>query len=230
MIDWNSFWINIYAGGIYFILGILFSIWLIPIFTLKLIRRKNRRFLKSKISFAIVSICDFLNKMPPEFRVNDEVCTIGIQNPKYPDVDDFVAILKPNLFKPTAVEQLYVNILKSISRSESIDRRELMQDELSRVKELRESLEQITGLHSTTLEDKIINEISQLCLEIRMVERNNEFNKTHEHLTGEKEGIHGLNNIKEVYEKAFNLLKNLISQRKYKYKTTTNNGEQSCRK
>ncbi|EZH75870.1 hypothetical protein ATO12_03510 [Aquimarina atlantica] len=41
MIDWESFWINIYAGSIYFILGIFVSLWLIPKFTIKLLKRKN---------------------------------------------------------------------------------------------------------------------------------------------------------------------------------------------
>jgi len=36
MIDLESFWINIYAGSIFFILGILVSIWLIPKFTIRL--------------------------------------------------------------------------------------------------------------------------------------------------------------------------------------------------
>lgn len=219
---WESFWINIYAGSIYFVLGILFSVWLIPIFTLRLIRRRNKKFLRSKISYAISSLCDFFNQMPPEYRVNDETCAIHVKNHKFPQYNDFVAILKPNLFKPVAIEQLYVNVLKSVTENVSIDRYELMQDELKRIQELRESLEEITGLHSSTLEDEIINEISQLCLEIRIVEKNNRSNIIHEHLTGEKEGIHGLGNLKSVYEKSFELLKNLVKQNGFSYETTSN--------
>lgn len=210
--DWESFWINIYAGSIYFALGILVSVWLIPIFTIRLIKQKNKRFLRTKISYAISSICAFLNQMPPEYRVSEEVCFIRSKNLKYPEINDFVAMLKPDLFKPVAPEQLYVNILKSVTENESIDRYELMRDELKRIKELRESLEELTGLHSNTLQDEIINEISQLCLEIRIVEKNSKGNETHEYLTGEKEGIHGLGKMKGVYEKSFELLKNLVVQ------------------
>lgn len=220
--DWQSFWINLYAGFIYFILGILASVWLIPIFTIRLIRKKNKPFLRTKISYAISSICNFFNHMPHEYRVNNEKSIITCINPKYPEVNDFVALLKPNLFKPIAPEQLYVNILKSITENESIDRYELMQDELKRIKELRESLEELTGLHSSTIEEKIINEISQLCLEIRIVEKNSEGNKIHESLTGEKEGIHGLTQMKDVYEKSFILLSNLVQQPGFSFSVENN--------
>lgn len=225
--DWDSFWINIYAGSIYFVLGILVSIWLIPIFTLRLIKRKNKRFLRTKISYAISTICAFFNHMAPEYRVNDEICFIKCKNLKYPEINDFVAMLKPNLFKPAAVEQLYVNILKSVTENKSIDRFELMQDELKRIKELRESLEELTGIHSNTIEDEIINQISQLCLEIRIVEKNNSYNITHEELTGEKEGIHGLGKLKDVYEKAFELLKSLVAQPEFSRQIETSSTSRS---
>lgn len=220
--DWDSFWINIYAGLVYFILGMLFSIWLIPIFTLRLLRKKNKRFLRTKIAYSISAICEFFNKMPPEYCVNDETCLIHVQNQKYPELNDFVAILKPNLFKAIAIEELSVNILKSANENESIDRYELMNDELKRIRELRESLEDITGLHSNTLQEEIVNEISQLCLDIRIIEKKSKFNKTHELLTGEREGLHGLGDLKDVYQKAFELLKNLTKQDGFSYETTTN--------
>lgn len=224
MIDWESFWINIYAGSIYFVLGILFSIWLIPKYTVRLLQKRNKRFLRTKIAYAITSLCYFFNKMPPEYKVNDEYCVIHVKNMKYPERQDFVAFLKVNLFKPIAIEYLNKAILKSITENESIDRYELMQDELKRIQELRHSLEEITGLHSTTIQEEIINEISQLCLVIRMVEKNNKLNKTHEELTGEREGIHGLGDLSNVYRNSYDLLKNLTEQRDFsiKFKNTAN--------
>jgi len=213
--DWDSFLINIYAGFIYFFLGIVFSIWLIPLFTVRLLKHKNHKFLRSKIAYSITSICDFFNQMPVEFRVNSETCTIKVKNLNYPQAEDFVAILKPDLFKMGAIENLVLNLLKFSGESESIDRYELMNSELKRIKELRESLEEITGLHHNTLETGVINEISQLCLEIRTVEKRSKSNITHEYLTGEKEGIHGMGELKQVYEKAFVLLKNLVKQRDF---------------
>lgn len=218
--DWSSFWINIYAGFIYFILGIFISIWLIPHFTIRLIQRKNHRFLRSKIAYAISSLCDFFNQMPPEYRVNSEECIIDVRNLKFPDINDFVASLQPNLFKPTAPEHLYLKILKSAAEYEPIDRYELIQSELIRIKKLREDLQEITGLHSNTLQDEIINEISQLCLQIRMVEKTSKSNDTFEQLTGEKEGIHGLGDLKLVYEMALELLKKLVSQKSFTYSVT----------
>lgn len=222
MIDWNSFWINIYAGLVYFVLGILFSIWLIPKFTLRLIQKKNRKYLRKKISFAISELCNFFNRMPPEFKVNENTCTIHCKNLKYKEHNDFVAILKPNLFEPIAIEETYVRILRSITNSDGIDRYELLRDEIIRLQNLRNSLENITGIHSNSLEDSIINEISQLCLEVRILENQNEFNKTYEQLTGNKEGIHGLGHLKNVYESAYELLSKLVKQKGFSYETTAN--------
>ncbi|MEP2669024.1 MAG: hypothetical protein ABJH04_08515 [Cyclobacteriaceae bacterium] len=219
MIDWNSFWINIYAGSVYFVLGILVSIWLIPKYTLKLVRKRNKKYLKQKISFAISEICNFFNKMPSEFKVNENTSAIYCTNLKYSEYNDFVAILNPNLLQPAAIEETYVRILNTARNSESIDRYELMKDEMERLQKLRISLENITGTHSSGLEDLIINEISQLCLEIRVLENMSDFNRVHEELTGEKEGIHGLSNLKKVYENAYELLLKLITQKGFFYKS-----------
>jgi|GEM_PF-1802507 len=217
MFDWNSFWVNIYAGAFYFVVGILFSIWLIPIFTLRLIRKKNKKYLKGKISYAISEICYFFTRMPPEFRVNEETCQISSANIRYPDISDHVAILKPNLFKPTAIEETYLKILTSIAESEAIDRYELLEEEMVRLNRLRLSLEGIVGLHSNSLEDSIMNEISQLCLNIRTVENDSQFNQTTEKLLGYKDGTFGLNGLNNVYESAYSLLVNLVKQKGFKH-------------
>jgi hypothetical protein len=219
MIDWNAFWTNIYAGLIYFALGILVSVWLIPKYTLRLIRTRNRKYLKQKISFAISELCDFFNKMPSEFKVNDNTSVIYCTNLKYREHADFVAILKPNLFEPMAIDKTYVRILESAVNGQSTDRYELMNDEIRRLRNLRNSLENIVGTHSNGLEDLIINEISQLCLEVRIAENEYDFNRIQEEVTGNKEGIFGLGNLKNVYENAFVLLSKLVKQKDFSCET-----------
>jgi hypothetical protein len=130
MFDWNSFWVNIYAGLIYFILGILLSIWLIPKYTLRLINNRNKKYLKQKTSFTISELCSFFNRMPQEFKVNNEVRTIHSSNLKYKDLSDFVSILSPDLLKPAAIEETYLRIIESALQSKAIDRYELMKDEI----------------------------------------------------------------------------------------------------
>src|SRR5690606_13636419 len=111
MMDWVSFWTNILAGSVYFIIGVFFSIWLIPKFTIRLLKRKNIIHFRNRITFVISELCEFLNQMPDEFKVNNDSTEFLVKNKQHPDLYDFVAILKPNIFKPTAAEQLQVTIL-----------------------------------------------------------------------------------------------------------------------
>ena len=113
--DWSSFYINILAGAIFFVLGILFSIWLIPKYTLKLIKKKNITYFNKKISFIIFELCEFLNGMPKEFKVNNGSTTFKVKNDKYPDIYDFVAKLNPDVLQPVAPEQLSLNIIKTVN-------------------------------------------------------------------------------------------------------------------
>jgi len=213
MLDWDSFWINIYAGGIYFILGILFSIWLIPIFTLKLIKRKSRKFFRYKIAFLIGEVCNFFNKMPHEFKANEEMTTFYVTNKKFPDLKDFVGILKPNLFKPAAYEKTIVKISQCIVNFKGQERYDLVKSELDRLSELKKSLENLIDVHSLNFNDTVINHVSLLCLEINQMQTEFDFNKVSESLTGEKDGLSGASRIAKLYEKIFELLKILIKEK-----------------
>ncbi len=206
MIDWNSFWINIYAGSIYFLLGIIVSIWLIPKFTIRLLKRKNIIHFRTKITFIISELCDFLNHMPNEIKVNNDSTTFLVRNKKYPDLFDFVALLKPNVLKPVAPEQLKVNILEKISESSGEERHDFVKGEVDRLKTLQNSLENILTTHSLNIDDKIISTISSLCIEIRIIVNEFRFNATSEELTGEKEGISGANRIDKIYDIILQLL------------------------
>ena len=132
--DWNSFWINILAGSVYFVLGILVSIWLIPKYTIRLLKRKNINHFRTKITFIISELCYFLNSMPQEFKVNEDSTTFLVKNKKYNDLFDFVALLNPNIFKPAAPEQLKVKILKTIAKYSGEKRHDFIKSELDKLK------------------------------------------------------------------------------------------------
>ncbi len=206
MIDWESFWINIYAGSIYFILGIVVSLWLIPKFTIRLLKRKNIIHFRTKITFVISELCDFLNHMPNEIKVNDDSTIFLVKNKTYPDLFDFVALLKPNIFKPIAPEQLKLNILNCITKKTGEERHVFVKGEVERLKQLQKSLENILTAHSLNLDDKIISTISTLCIEIRLIENEFRFNAMSEELTGKKEGISGANRIDKIYDIILQLL------------------------
>lgn len=205
--DWSSFWVNIWAGSVYFILGILVSIWLIPKFTIRLLKRRNINHFRTKITFVISELCCFINSMPPEFKVNEDSTTFIVRNKKYPDLYDFVALLKPNIFKPVAPEQLKVNILTTVKDYSGEKRHDFVKSELNKLKSLKDSLEDILSSHSLNIDDKIISTISALCIEIRLMINEFRFNATHEELTGEKEGISGANRLDKIYEMILDLLR-----------------------
>jgi len=207
MIDWDSFWINIYAGSIYFFLGIVVSIWLIPKFTIRLLKRKNIIHFRTKITFIISELCDFLNHMPNEIKVNDDSATFLVRNKKYPDLFDFVSLLKPNVLKPVAPEQLKVNILTCITKYTGEERYNFVYGEVERLKTLQNTLENILTAHSLNIDDKIISTISTLCIEIRMIVNEFRFNATSEELTGVKEGISGANRLDKIYDIIIQLLR-----------------------
>jgi hypothetical protein len=207
MIDWSSFWINIYAGGIYFLLGIIVSIWLIPKFTIRLLKRKNIIHFRTKITFVISELCDFLNHMPHEIKVNDDLTTFLVKNKKYPDLFDFIALLKPNVLKPAAPEQLKVNILNCVTKKIGKERYEFVKGEVERLKHLQNSLENILTTHSLNIDDEIISAISTLCIEIRLIENEFRSNDISEELTGQKEGISGANRLDKIYDKIIKLLR-----------------------
>ena len=206
MIDWSSFWINIYAGSIYFFLGIIVSIWLVPKFTVRLLKRKNIIHFRSKITFIISELCDFLNHMPKEIKVNEDSTTFLVRNKEYPDLFDFIAILKPNIFKPVAPEQLKVNILKSITTKSGEERHYFVKGEIERLKKLQVSLESILTTHSLNIDDQLISTISTLCIKIKIINNEFRYNAISEELTGKKEGIEGANHLDKIYDIIIELL------------------------
>lgn len=207
MIDWDSFWNNIYASGVFFLLGIIVSIWLIPYLTIRLLRRKNIIHFRTKTTFIISELCDFLNHMPNEIKVNDESTIFSVRNKKYPNLFDFVALLKPNVLKPIACELLRQKILTFIKNNKGEQRYNFVYGEVERLKILQSSLETILTAHSLNIDDKIISAISTLCIEIRVFVNEFRFNLISEELTGKKDGISGANRIDKIYYAIIELLR-----------------------
>ncbi|MCD4745966.1 MAG: hypothetical protein K8R58_06675 [Bacteroidales bacterium] len=229
MIDWNSFWTNILAGTPYFVLGIIFSVWLIPKFTLRLLRNKNRKHFRKKVAFLISEICNFFNGMPSEFKVNDKVSVFNVRNENHPDLYDFVAILKPDLFQPTAIEKTIYFITKTVSEYKGEQRYVLVEKEIRRFDKLLFSMENIIGVHSLNFDDKLINNISVVCFEIRKMINEFQFNETFKELKGSRDGIFGASSLKDLYEKLFHILKDLSVENGIKktFNTTSNTASKS---
>jgi ABC-type transport system involved in cytochrome bd biosynthesis fused ATPase/permease subunit len=70
VIDWDSFWINIIAGFILLIPSILISIWLIPKFTLRLMKKRNKKYSAIKIGAILQELSEFLIDSPFREKVS----------------------------------------------------------------------------------------------------------------------------------------------------------------
>lgn len=209
----DAFWVNIAVGLIFFLLSVATSVWLVPAFTIRLIRKRNRKFYKQKVSFTIQELCDFFNRMPSSFRpAQRRVTIISATDDKYPDVKQFVAHLEPDLLRPVALEELIVNLLTTIRNADSGERYDLLRSEVIRIESLRESLENVVGIHSGAMEDDIINEVSRLCLDIRMVIREHRHDQAIGEVLNRKDGVFALQHLRVVYENALGLLKRLVVQ------------------
>jgi hypothetical protein len=62
--DWESFWVNIIAGFFLLIPSILISIWLIPKLTLRLIKKRNKRYSAIKVGAILQELSEFLMDSP----------------------------------------------------------------------------------------------------------------------------------------------------------------------
>jgi hypothetical protein len=63
-LDWDGFWLNFLVSAIFFIMSVIVSIKLIPYFILRLIQRKNKKFIDRRTSAIVQEICRFLNRAP----------------------------------------------------------------------------------------------------------------------------------------------------------------------
>jgi hypothetical protein len=220
-LDWNSFWINIYAGLIYFILGLLVSIWLIPLFTLRLLKKKNKTYLKRKIASVIRELCEFL--VCSQFRdkeLNMEHINI-FTNKKDIKNYQFVGLCPINVFSRISYPKMKFVIyeyFKNLNPEESYIE---LSKEYSRLKNFRAEIENILSVHSLYLDDKLILRISDLCSNIRGQEIKYTINLEYEELlakTNEKRtGVFGVNELPDIYEKILLLIRDLSELEYFEY-------------
>lgn len=219
--DWNSFWINIYAGFVYLIIGLLCSIWLIPKFTLRLLKKKNKKYLKSKISSVIRELCEFL--ICSQFRdkeLNNEHISIYTIKKDIKNLR-FVGLCPINVFKKINYPKMTLVIYEYFQKLSPEESYKELAKEYSRLKTFRSEIEKIISIHSLYLDDEIILRISDLCSEIRQQEINYLINIEYQELLGKTEnkmeGIFGLNELPNIYEKILALIRDLSVLKYFEY-------------
>lgn len=221
LFDWNSFWINIIVGAIYFVISILVSIWLIPRFTLRLIRKKNKKYLVGKLSALIQELCEFLIDSPFKERdLNREHLNIFT---KKSDLNNyrFVGLSVINVFSKIVYPKIVIVILEFFEKTEPNQAYKILTEEYERLKIFRLEIERILTNHSLYISEDVILKTSDLCLEIRDQEIKYKINLVYDQLlidTNEvRNGVFGYGELTSIYKKVFNLLKQLVSLHYFEY-------------
>jgi hypothetical protein len=219
--DWNSFWINIYAGFAYFILGLLFSVWLIPRFTLRLLKRQNKKYLERKLASIIRELCEFLIRS--QFRDNElNQEHISIFTSKKDIINyAFIGLCPMNVFSPITYPKIKLIILEYFTKLDPDKAFTELSNEYSRLKTFRGEIEKILAAHSLYLDDKIALRISDLCSDIRGQEIkfivNYEYQDLLEKTKNKRTGVFGVNELPDIYEKILLLIRDLANLKYFEY-------------
>jgi hypothetical protein len=220
-LDWNAFWINIYAGLVYFFLGVLTSIWLIPRFTLRLIKRKNRKYLKRKLASILRELCEFL--ICSQFRdkeLNQEHLSIFTSKKDIRNYT-FIGLCPMNVFSPITYPKIKLVIYEYFNKLDPDTAYKELSLEYSRLKTFRGEIEKILAAHSLYLDDKLALKISDLCSDIRKQEIdfliNYEYQDLLEKTQNKRTGVFGLNELPNIYEKILLLIKDLTTLKYFEY-------------
>jgi hypothetical protein len=224
--DWDSFWINIIAGLIFFILGIFVSIRLVPKYTVRLIRKKNIKYSIIKIGAVLQEFCDFINQSPFKDKILDfeqiAVFTKKFDSKGRISLDyRFISLCSINVFNKIIYPQMILVVYGYFKDKDPNEQYNLITSEYKRLKDFRLEIERILSVHSLHIDDIIIQKISNLCIDIKALETRFKDNIIYDGLlksTGsEREGIFGLNELPKIYESLLYLIEELISLEYFEY-------------
>jgi hypothetical protein len=210
--NWESFWMNAIVSSIFLLLSIVISIKLIPHFTVKLLKKKRKKYIVTKISYIIQEFCEFIEKSPfKDSEITSEQLSI-FTNKKDLKNYRFIGIIDLNIFKE--ITHLKVLILESSNNLNPEDRLELVKREKTKLDRFRSKLESIINYHSLDIDEEIISDVSQLCLEIRALEIKYNYNHSIDDLIEKgltkRTSVFGISEIAEIYRLILNLLKKLL--------------------
>jgi hypothetical protein len=215
--DWNGFWLNVLVSSIFFILSIPLAIKFIPIYTIRQLNKKNKKFIARKISYVIQELCEYLNYSPYSdkelYKEKISIFTTKKDLKNY----RFVGLLKINVFNKVNYPKIFLMIVEHFKKLPIDEQFDLIKKEKERVKDLREKLEKTIEIHSLHLNEKMISEISDLCLDIRSFEIKFKANFGIDDLIekgiAERKGVFGILEIAKLNERFAVLLKELIQEK-----------------
>lgn len=219
--DWDGFWLNVIVSAGFFIFSVFVSIKLIPYYTLKLIQKKNKAYIDRRIITLVEEICKFLNKAPyrdPE--LHEKNLSIFTSSPGR-DGYRFAGFVKINVRSEILRIKMYLIVAEFFNGLNVKERYEFLKNEKARLSAFRLQIESIIGFHSLHMDEEILSEVGEICLEIRSFELRFEFNKTLENLfleNGDKEmpGVFGVGEVAVIYRKVLEVLNRIIEKSNFK--------------
>ncbi|WP_370425276.1 hypothetical protein [Tenacibaculum dicentrarchi] len=215
--NWESFEMKFFVSTIFLILNILLSILVIPYFTLRLLKKKRKKFIITKISYLIQEFCDFTEKIP--FK-NQELTSynLSIYTAKK-DIKNhrFIGIINLNLLDEIThlkMKQEILNTFNNLTPNLGFD---LITKEKNRLNEFKTKLETIISFHSLDIDETIISEVSLLCIEIRAFEIKYKYNSGIDDLIEkgltERTAVFGVIEISNIYKLILNIFEKLLKSK-----------------
>ena len=226
-IDSSDFWLNVLLSSFFFLLSIPVAIKLIPYFTIKELRKKNKKYIVRKISSVIQEICEYLNSLPFKDNVLNHDQLVIFTTKKDLKNHCFVGLININVFNPVSFPKITLVICDHFERLEIESSFELLKSERQRLEAFRLKLESIIDVHSLHIDDETLSEISDLCLDIRSFELRFEYNYGIDDLieSGKavRTGVFGVIEFAKINERILHLLKNLLNDKSFEFEISKNN-------
>ncbi|MCK6609015.1 MAG: hypothetical protein L6Q46_12065 [Flavobacterium sp.] len=214
--DWKSFWMGSFINLIFLIISIFISIKLIPYFTLKLLKKKRKKNIITKVSYVIQEFCQFIEKST--FKSSDITNeSLSIYTNKK-DIKNyrFIGITNLNVFKEITHLRVQELILEQFEKLTPDEQFEKIKKEKERLDLFSSKLEAIINSHSLDLDEEIISDVSQLCIQIRALDIKFNYNNSIDDLIEKgltkRTGIFGISETKEIYVSILAILKRLLEQ------------------
>jgi hypothetical protein len=197
------------------IIFLIIASFVLPEIFIRRLKRKNKKYVVKKVSSVIQEVCEFINSLPfkDEELINNR---LSIYTAKM-DLNNyrFVGLSKINILNPIVFSKI---ILVAADHFNSFDIDTSFKKIIVEKKKLevfRLKLESIITIYSLNIDDKIINEISDLCLDIKAFDIRFEINYGIDDLIekgyANREFVAGIMDIAKIYEKILITFKSLIS-------------------
>jgi hypothetical protein len=220
--DWNSFWMNVLVNTLFLVV----ASFLLPVLLVRKFKRKNKKYIVKKTSSIIQEICEFINKMP--FK-DDELTQkwLSISTTKR-DLKNhrFVGLSKINVLNPVVFPKIIIVANSYFIGFDINTSFEKIIEEKKKLEVFRLKLESIISIYSLHVDDEVISEISDLCLDIKAFDIKFEINYGIDDLIEsgytDREYIFGILDIAKIYEKILITLKSLINNKNFEIELEKN--------